>query len=227
MRSSPSRYTLHKRVQVCSSQDLEDTFLRVQKANRRWVNLQTPQRVEKVLGLGEISWYDHQLLPGGRWLLKLEPSAELRYTDLDSPIRVWHSLIPPSFENNESRPWFPLPPLLDHDIHAETHTFTLATITPAEEPGPSGLKFVIWRCSSDFDDYGHEIGWKAFKLSTFVEHGLNIYPKKLCIRGDFIAYINGNDDRPVVVDWHLANGYTGNPPRYCFANQYPDALVRH
>ncbi|KAF9046699.1 hypothetical protein BJ165DRAFT_1527769 [Panaeolus papilionaceus] len=232
IRSSPdSRYFLKKKMQMCSSQELEEAFIKMHSANRGWATPGAPRLIEKISGLGPVSWHNYEILPGGRWLIKLEATYELLYTDLDSPERVWCSLIPSSLRYTSSTPgspsWTPLRSILDHDLDADRLTFTIALIAPIEGPGDSPMKFDIWRCTSDFDEDGNEIGLQALKLSTFVDQDLDFDADKVCMRDDFVAYINIDDHRPVVIDWNLANGHLDNPPRLCFPDTYHDIEDLH
>ncbi|KAF9046697.1 hypothetical protein BJ165DRAFT_1185636 [Panaeolus papilionaceus] len=232
IRSSPdSRYFLKKKMQMCSSQELEEAFIKMHSANRGWATPGAPRLIEKISGLGPVSWHNYEILPEGRWLIKLEASYELLYTDLDSPERVWCSLIPSTVSNPSITPsspqWIPLRTILDYNSDVDHLTFTVAIIAPIEGPGDSPIKFDIWRCSTDFDEDGNEIGLQALRLSTFVDQDLYFDSDNICMRGDFVAYINCDDHRPVVIDWHLANGYLDNPPRLCFNDTYRDIEDLH
>ncbi|PPR04787.1 hypothetical protein CVT24_007103 [Panaeolus cyanescens] len=91
VKNSSSRFLLRKRIQVCSSQELEDAFLGIHKAERRWVQHGTPQRIRELGKLEDAADTNNfKILPGGRWLLRLDKTEELLYTDLDSDDRVWH-----------------------------------------------------------------------------------------------------------------------------------------
>ncbi|KAF9046708.1 hypothetical protein BJ165DRAFT_1527776 [Panaeolus papilionaceus] len=225
IRSSPSRYMLKKRIQVCSSQELEDAFLGMQQANRRWVNPGTPQRLEKMLGLGDVQTYNYKILPGGRWLIKLKATLELLYTDLNTPgPAVWRSLIPPSLDDYGRHvfPWTPLNEVFDIDSNAEHLVFNVAIINPmpGELRRTIAMKFNIWRCATDFDETGHECGLKAFITSTFREQNLGLKGEQVCLRGDYITYLDSKTKWPVVVDWKSANGHPSNPPSFYFRKQY-------
>ncbi|KAF9046710.1 hypothetical protein BJ165DRAFT_1611093 [Panaeolus papilionaceus] len=226
IRSSPSRYMLKKRIQVCSSQELEEAFLGMQQANRRWVHPQaaTPQRVEQMVGLGDVWSFNYKILPGGRWLIKLDATFELLYTDLDSPgPTVWCSLVPPSISaDGYLIPWTPLHMLFDLNSNEEylSFTFVTTTSTPTKIPGIGVMNFNVWRCVSDFHEDGREIGLKALKVSAFGEQNLSLDPEMICTRGDYVAYLDGKSRCPVVVNWKLANGHAINPPSFRFTKNY-------
>ncbi|KAF9046715.1 hypothetical protein BJ165DRAFT_1473746 [Panaeolus papilionaceus] len=231
IKCSPSRFMLSRCIQKCLSQELEDAFLGLQRANRRWTNPGTPRRFEKIYGLGNVWSYNYKILPGGRWLIKLEVTAELLYTDLNSPRpATWYTLIPASIRRGHRfLPWTPLRMVFDHESDAEYLCFTIAIMGPGivEVTDKVPVTFNIWRCTNDFDENGREIGLNAIKVSEFGEEDLEVIGTQVCMRGDFFAYINTETRRPVVVDWKLANGHTKNPPSFRFTRRYFGRATLH
>ncbi|PPR01273.1 hypothetical protein CVT24_006036 [Panaeolus cyanescens] len=233
--SSPSRFTLTKRIQRCSSQELEDAFLRVQRAQHNWTNPRfiTPH-VRPRPGLGNIHSCrnNYVLLPGGRWLLKLEwqRTFTVFYADLNSgETNTWRTLIHLQSETNPASFLYRtrMSQLLDIDQSSECLAFNFLTLTdmPGEETKEFlPTRFDVWRCTSEYDTDDCEIGLQASLLSSFQETHAELNSFKASLTGDFVTYevIYDSYFRQVVVDWKLANGQIERLPRYVFPQQYED-----
>ncbi|PPQ66686.1 hypothetical protein CVT24_008839 [Panaeolus cyanescens] len=234
--SSPSRFTLTKRIHVCSSQELEDAFLRVQRAQQKWVNPRsiTPQ-VQPKSGLGSIRFFpmEYALLPGGRWLLKLEWHGPftLFYADLSSreTNTTWRTLIHiPSELNSTSFVYYTsMPRLLDVDQSSEYLAFTFLTLTTMHGKEIKAIpptRFDVWRCTSEFDREGCEIGLHASLVSSFQERYAKVHFFKASLKGDVVTYevIYYDYFLVVVVDWKLANGQIEKVPRVVLSQRFYD-----
>ncbi|KAF9036880.1 hypothetical protein BJ165DRAFT_616767 [Panaeolus papilionaceus] len=224
IRSSPSRFALRKHIKSCSSQELEDTFLRVQKVDRRWVNPEQgpPPHVRQLDGLGWLHPHNCMMLPGGRWLLRLEDNTELVYADLSSVNLQWRTLVAPDPKFNRPwvLPWSKIDHIVDINANAECLTFNVVITTPLHwnvDVGPMPTRFDIWHCTPEFGERGDEVGLAATLLSTFEELGITVHKATVALRGDFIAcgFMYGSY-RIIVTNWKEASGRGNSFPHFVF-----------
>ncbi|PPR06234.1 hypothetical protein CVT24_000625 [Panaeolus cyanescens] len=241
IRNAPSRFTLTKRMHVCSSQELEDAFLRTQKASYRWTHPDPskPPRTQQLLGLDHIHVSKSKLLPGGRWLVKLKDNSELLYADMNSVTEsgecVWRSLLAPDPDTSAAYSYCraEIEHLLDIDGETEYLTFNIVIAVPMRcesrtNKGPD-TQFNVWRCTAEFDQDGYEIGLSASLLSSFDECHLEVDLRKMCLMGDFVAYSSFSSLsklQVIIVDWKLANGRREGLSRYLFPQRY-DTTLQH
>ena len=150
---------LKKRVDVCTTQELERAVVQHRKASTDALSARRCIK-QGTLFLGQYASSRLCLAPGGRWLLNDTYAFRFGvvYVDLDDPDPSWRQLIPPGSEEAKSTCMS-----LDTAYDGSNPSFHLALETVVPTPGPPEVDpygidreriISVWDISPTFDSNG-------------------------------------------------------------------------
>ena len=184
---------LKKRVDVCTTQELEDVVVQHRKAR---TDVLSARRCIKrgTLFLGQYSSSLLCLAPGGRWLLNDTKAFKFGvvYVDLDDPDPSWRQLIPPGAEDVKSTFMS-----LDTAYDGSNPSFHLALEMVVSAPGPPEVDprgviidriISVWNISPTFDSNGVIDGLIATQKFFHRLPTWNAHYRTLDLQGPYLLF---------------------------------------